>query len=166
MPENSDLVTRNLGKESRTHLIIVIMDPLSITASAIAILQISGTIISTCYEYRSRVKNESKDAGRIINELNSLRSVLDSLFVLVEDESEDELLEKSDLKNLAQDGGVLATCQGELEVLQKKLQPKEGWRAAKAAILWPLKESDVRKVLLDINSTKSTIQIALAADHR
>jgi ankyrin repeat domain-containing protein 50 len=64
------------------------MDPLSVTASAIAIIQISGTIISLCYDYRSRVKNATKEASRIVNELNGLRSVIDSLLLLLEDESE------------------------------------------------------------------------------
>jgi hypothetical protein len=32
--------------------------------------------------------------------------------------------------------------------------------------LWPLKESDVKKVLSNIQDTKSTIQLALSLDHR
>ncbi len=62
------------------------MDPLSITASLIAVLQISGTIISALYEYRSGVKSASKDAARLIEELNSLRAVLESLLSAVEKE--------------------------------------------------------------------------------
>ena len=142
------------------------MDPLSVTASAIAILQVSGTIISICYDYRSRVKNAAKEASRIINELNGLRHVTDSLFVFLEDESERKLLRGSALNKLAQEDGPLARCIVELKALEEKLKPKEGWSATKAAILWPLKESDVKKVLQDIDSTKSTLQLALATDQR
>jgi hypothetical protein len=141
------------------------MDPLSVTASAIAVLQISGTIINLCYDYRSRVKNAAKEASRIVNELNGLRSVIDLLFVLLEDESV-KSTQHSALDKLAQDEGPLTRCITELKALEKKLEPQEGWRAAKAAILWPLKESDVKKVLQDIDSTKSTIQLALATDQR
>jgi len=142
------------------------MDPLSITASSIAILQISGTIINICYDYRSRVKHAAKDAIRIIAELNGLRNVIDALFLLLEDESENKHSQRSALGNLAQVDGPLARCEENLKALEKKLEPKEGWRATKAAIFWPLKEPDVRKVLQNIDSTKSTIQLALAADQR
>jgi hypothetical protein len=140
------------------------MDPLSVTASAIAILQISGTIINLCYNYRSRVKNAAKEASRIVNELNGFRSVIESLFVFLEEDSENKSAQSSALGKLAQSGGALVRCINELKVLEEKLEPKEGWRAVKAAILWPLKESEVKKVLHDIESTKSIVQLALAAD--
>ena len=142
------------------------MDPLSITASVIAILQISGAIITICYDYRSRIKDAQKEASRIINGLNGLRHVLDSLFVLLEDESEHKPGQRSALDKLVGDDGPLGRCLVELKALEKKLKPKEGWRAAKASILWPLNNSDVKKVLQDIDSTKSTIQLALAVDQR
>lgn len=142
------------------------MDPLSVTASAIAILQISGIIINTCYDYRSRVKSSAKDASRIINELNGLRGVIESLFVLLDDEPDNNPSERSNLQKLAEVDGVLETCKVGLEALEKKLEPKEGWRAVRAAIFWPLKETDVTKALLHIDRTKSSLQLALAADQR
>lgn len=142
------------------------MDPLSVTASCIAILQLSGAIINTCYDYRSRVKSAVKDASRIVNELNSLRSIIESLFILLEDEAESRPHEKSALKELAREDGPLTQCEAELEVLKNDLGPKEGWRATKAMLLWPLKESDVRRLLQTIERTKSTLQLALAADQR
>jgi hypothetical protein len=69
------------------------MVPLSLTASAIAILQISGVIINTCYDYRIRAKNTAKDASRIISELNGLRTVIDSLFQLLEDECNEKAIQ-------------------------------------------------------------------------
>lgn len=142
------------------------MDPLSLTASCIAILQLSGAIINTCYDYRSRVKSAAKDASRIVNELNSLRSIIESLFVLLEDEAEDRSSEKSALKELAREGGPLDGCKAELETLKKKLEPKEGWRATRAMLLWSLKESDVKRVLQTIDRTKATLQLVLATDQR
>lgn len=142
------------------------MDPLSITASAIAILQVSGVIINACYDYRSRVKDSAKDASRIINELNSLRSIIESLFVLLEEEPENKPSDQSNLQKLAQVGGVLETCKVGLEALEKKLEPKEGWRAVRAAVFWPLKEADIAKALQQIDRTKSSLQLALAVDQR
>jgi hypothetical protein len=142
------------------------MDPISLTASAIAILQLSGAIINACYKYRSQVKNASKDASRIINELNGLRTVIDCLFLLLEAEDNEKLLQKSALGRLAEADGPLGRCEACLNDLAKTLEPKDSWRGARAAILWPLKEQELTKVLQDINSTKSTVQLALAADQR
>jgi hypothetical protein len=142
------------------------MDPLSITASAIAIVQLSGAIINTCYNYRNGVKSASKDACRIINELNSLRTVIEDLFQLLEDEHETKSIRESTLSKLSRRDGALTNCEAVLRELSKKLEPKAGWRATKAAILWPLRESDMRKVLQEIDRAKSTIQLALDVDQR
>ena len=113
------------------------------------------------------VKNSSKDATRIISELNSLRDVIEDLFQLAErDELENKHHCSSNLEKLAKSDGPLARCVADLENLEKKLERKKGWRAARTAILWPLKEGDMRKSLQEINSTKLTVQLALAADQR
>ncbi|MCJ1248004.1 hypothetical protein MMC30_005219 [Trapelia coarctata] len=142
------------------------MDPLSITASAIAIIQLSSAIINSSYECRSRVKNASKDASRIISELNSLCDVIDTLFKLAESEFEAKLQQSPILSGLAKPDGPLKRCETTLTALQQKLEPQEGWRAKRASILWPMKDNDVKKVLLDIEGMKATIQLALAADQR
>jgi hypothetical protein len=142
------------------------MDPLSAIASAIAVLQLSGTIISACYDYRSRIKSAKQDASRITTELNGLRNVIESLLSVLEDEKEDNSMESSTLRQLTLKDGPLETCQADLESVSAKLIPKEGWRAIKASITWPLKESDVAKALHSIDSTKSTIQLALSTDQR
>jgi conjugal transfer/entry exclusion protein len=141
------------------------MDPFSGTASAIAILQLSGTIIASCYNYFSRVKSAAKDAKQIINELNSLRTVIESLLDIL-DEEDVAGTSKSILEKLAQENGSLNRCQTDLEELSRKLEPQQGWRQVKAVAMWPLKESDTKKVLSNIQDTKSTIQLALALDHR
>jgi hypothetical protein len=142
------------------------MDPLSITASAIAVIQLSGAIINACYTYRSRLRSAAKDTSRIINELNALRTVIEALCQLLNDENETSPIHESTLSRLSQPDGILATCLASLEQLSKRLEPKEGWRATKATILWPLKESDMKRALQDIDITKDTVQLALAADQR
>jgi hypothetical protein len=135
------------------------MDPLSLTTSAIAILQISGVIINTCYDYRIRAKNIAKDASRIINELNGLRTVL-------EDECNEKVIQNRVLGKFAETDRPLARCETCLKELAKKLELKAGWRAAREAIFGPLRESEMVKTLQDISSTKSTVQLALALDQR
>jgi hypothetical protein len=112
------------------------------------------------------VRNAAKDASRIINELNGFRTVIDSLFLLLEDECNDKAIQKSASGRLAEADGSFARCKICLNDFAKKLEQEVGWRAARAAILWPLREPEMMNILQDINRTKSTVQLALAADQR
>lgn len=67
------------------------MEPLSVTASIIAVIQISGAVISICYEYRSAVKGALKAATRITKEVKGLQDVLERLLRLAEVEIAEDL---------------------------------------------------------------------------
>src|ERR1700730_16856874 len=103
------------------------MDPLSLTASLIAVLQISGTVISALYEYRTSVKGASNDAARIISELNDLRGVLESLLQAVEKENTvvvfagDGVSRLATFQSLAKPNGELERCKADLEAVSTKL---------------------------------------------
>jgi hypothetical protein len=68
------------------------------------------------------------------------------------------------VEKLAQKGGTLDRLRGELERLKEKLQPEEGWRKLQNALLWPLKEGEMRKCLGDLERGKSMVMLALSAD--
>jgi hypothetical protein len=150
------------------------MDPLSITGTLIAVLQISGTVISALYEYRNGVKSASGDAARIITELNSLRSILESLLQAVEkeDAASSSGAGGSRLANfqmLTHPNGELKRCQADLEAVSGKLGSEEpgslfGWKKVRQALVWPFKEKDVEKLLQSVQRAKSTMQFALSTD--
>jgi hypothetical protein len=60
------------------------MDPLSITASIIAVIQLTGSVISAAYNYRNGVRNAPEDAVRIIEDLTELSQILEKLLKLIE----------------------------------------------------------------------------------
>lgn len=147
------------------------MDPLSVSASLIAVIQITGSIISFCYDYRQGAKHASKEIVQISDELNSLRDILDSLLRLAEKaEVEGGLNGVSQLSTfqlLLKDDGPLWACRRELEKLKEKLEPEGeagGWRGLKKVLVWPLKEGDVKKTLGMLERLKSTLQLGLSAD--
>lgn len=151
------------------------MDPLSITASLIAVLQISGTVISALYEYRNGVKSASKDAARIIAEINSLRGILESLLQAVEKEDYKAGSNGgggsrlANFQALTQPDGELKRCQADLEAVSGKLVGDDagslsGWKKVRKALVWPFKEKDVEKLLQSVQKAKSTMQFALSAD--
>jgi hypothetical protein len=101
------------------------MDPLSITGTLIAVVQITTSLISICYDYRSGVNSSSREVLQITESLNSLKDVLESILRLIETTKVGEL---STVELLAKDGGTLQSCQTELERLRAKLEPEKGWR--------------------------------------
>jgi hypothetical protein len=140
------------------------MDPLSITGTVIAVIQVTTAIISICYDYRQGAKNASREVIRISDELSSLKDVLDSLLRLVENSESSDSSRLSTFELLAKPGGPLLSCKTELERLKAKLEPEKGWRAVRQSLVWPLKEEEMRKALSSLERLKSTMQLALSAD--
>lgn len=140
------------------------IDPLSITAGIIAVLQISGNVIFICYDYRAAVKNAPRDAKRIIDEVNTLQDVLEQLLKLAETASINASAHLPALELLNKPDGPLIKCRAKLLALKAKLEPQEGWRAVKKALTWPLRETEVTKALDNINRFKATLTLALTAD--
>ena len=151
------------------------MDPLSITASVIAVLQAAEAVISVCCDYRSAVKGSSWEVPRVLEEVRALRNVLRVLEELAdkaETPSSDSKSRLPALKSLCDpDTGTLIKCRTELNNLATKLTPPE-WtgpagskrRGLVQALTWPLKKGDTEKVLASIERFKSTINVAVTTD--
>jgi hypothetical protein len=58
-------------------------EALGLAANIIAVIQISEQVVSACYHYYRTVKDAKKDIIAIINVVNGLKSMLDSLGVLI-----------------------------------------------------------------------------------
>jgi hypothetical protein len=140
------------------------MDPISLTGTLITVLQITTSVISICYNYRQGAKNASQDIIQISDELNSLKDVMETLLKLVEKSEPIDSSRLSTFEHLAKPGGLLLTCQAELEKLKKNLEPETGWRAVRQSFAWPLKEGEVQKTLLSLERLKSTMHLALSVD--
>lgn len=141
-------------------------EPLSLVASLIAIVQISGSVISCCYEYRKGVKNAPKDLLRMINEVAALRNIVERLITLVDDEEMADHEYLSTLADIVSADGPLELCQHDLENLKVKLEPPVNtWKALGRRLTWPLQEKDVTKTLASIYRTKNLLETALMVDN-
>lgn len=140
------------------------MDPLSLTASIIAVVQISGAIISLCYEYRTGVKDAAKEATRITEELKSFQDVLERLLKLAEVEVARASSRLQTIQPLLEPGGVLSRCQDDLKALQLKLAPETGVKMLMKKLKWPLTEKEVKKAIEDVARARETISLALITD--
>ncbi|MDI1486542.1 MAG: hypothetical protein OHK93_005773 [Ramalina farinacea] len=140
------------------------MDPLSITASIIAVIQLTGTVVSAVYGYRKDVKNAPEDAAKIIHHLIGLSQILEKLLQLIEQERSVKTAQLSSVEALLKPDGPLELCQKTLQHLNAKLRPEHGWRGVKQSLVWPLKKDYIKKTLDDIAAAKATIGLALTVD--
>jgi hypothetical protein len=120
--------------------------------------------VSLCYDYRSGLKDRSKEVKQLTDEITSLRDVLESILKLVEEDGT-EHTHLSTLKLLTKSDGILLSCKEEMTLLEKELQPVTGFRAAVRTLKWPYARADFEKKVNRLGQLKSSLTLALAADH-
>lgn len=139
-------------------------DPLSLVASLIALVQISGSIISLCCDYRRGIQGAQKDVAQILRETQSLRNVIEQLIQLL-DKHGSEIYQLSLRKMSLNDDGPFSEFQHDLETLEVRLhRPVTTWRRLGDQLLWPLRKSDVKQALESIHRIKGIVEFGLIAD--
>lgn len=111
------------------------MDPLSISASIIALLQLSSTIIG----YLSDVKGGPKELQKIRLEICSVLPMLS----ILQDHAEQAKaggLWSSTLLSLDGPNGPIQQFREALERLRLRLVPVEGWKKVGKAFTWPFEK--------------------------
>ncbi|OBT64232.1 hypothetical protein VE03_06864 [Pseudogymnoascus sp. 23342-1-I1] len=139
------------------------MDPLSITASIIAILQVTTALVN----YANDVKDAPKDRARFAMEASSLSSLLLNLRYQIEDERCEKSNEAwtREVTLLGVPDGPLDQYRHALEKLQLKIVSGKGLVKIGDALWWRFTKEEVAGILLRIERLKSLIQIALQIDH-
>ena len=140
------------------------MDPLAIVGSIIAVVQLTGAVISICYDFRKGTQRASKEQKKITNELTALRNVLEQLIEIIENEGSGRGSQLSTFRLLNEPGGPLAQCQVELTSLKAKLERQTHQSAAIRVLKWPLKEAGTRRSHETISRMKETLLLVLTAD--
>jgi hypothetical protein len=141
------------------------MDPLSGVASVIAVIQIAGEVIDLCYQYRSGIKDAPKTIIRLMSEVRGIRTVLEGLDTVLDEEESSGTTRLALLVKVTKDEGLLSQCYQELEKVKKVLGPKLGLRAIGQVMKWPLTEKDVDKTLQRLHRLNNLFGLALAGDH-
>ncbi|OBT86395.1 hypothetical protein VE02_05285 [Pseudogymnoascus sp. 03VT05] len=126
----------------------VMADPLSATASIIAVLQLSSTVL----RYLVDVKEASADRKSLIHEISSTRGILSTLNETVVDARVGPL-------------NVLTTTLQSLATTLKDSALATGIRKTVDSLRWPFKQGEVDKILRVIERQKSTLSLALDNDH-
>jgi hypothetical protein len=134
------------------------MDPLSATASIIAILQLSDKVI----KYIGTATGGKDDQKRLREEIRVCSNILHQL-VDEADDSEERKAWSETIKVLVAPDTPLSRLHVALHVVEIKLQSKDGVRKA---LKWPFQEKDVQKIIELIEREKGLLELALANNSR
>lgn len=138
------------------------MEPLSSTASVIAVVQLTGLITQICGKYLKNVENAKRDIQHFQEKIIALAQVLQSLNELLRGSNGIELTATKSLVD------NIATCHSALTKLKEKIDPettqghmrKWGLRAFK----WPLTQLELNNALNEIEGYKTTFSFSLQVD--
>lgn len=136
------------------------MDPLSFTASIIAVLQLSTKVLG----YLNDVKDASKDCEKCTVEALNLYSLLVNLKFRLEEGSSNEPWYNA-VRALGVDDGPLDQFKQALEQLQTKLTGGGRMKMVGNALVWKLNKVEVTSILARMERLKTLVQISLQMDH-
>jgi hypothetical protein len=136
------------------------MDPVSFTASIIAILQLTSTVVG----YLHDVKDAPKDRARCATEASNLFNLLNNLKYRLEEANVTQPWYAA-VRALAVKDGPLYQYKSALEQLRPNVSLDSGIRKVGNALLWNFKKQEVNAVLSRMERLKTLIQIALEMDH-
>jgi len=135
------------------------MDPLSITVSVVALLELTRKVIT----YVKQTKDAPTDRTRVLQEASSLTGLLSTLKDFVEDcDSQDPWLRAT--SSLTAPDGPFQQYKLLLETVVARVVPSHGSRRLGQVLSWMLNKEEVAHLLSQIGRVKSLIHIALQID--
>lgn len=137
------------------------MDPLSITAGAIAIIQLCAQVV----EFISAAAGATDARKRLGDEVRSCEFILQQLKDEVSDSNNAESWAET-LRALDAQDGPLGRLWAALSALKVCLEPKKGFQKALQAIKWPFDEKEVARIISAMEREKLTLEIALTNNCR
>jgi NACHT domain len=141
------------------------MDPLSAAANVIAVIEICSVVLSRCYRYAVKVKNASKEISQVINEVGSLKSILEDLKSLTQSMTEfNNTKLYTFMQTLDSPSGPLKMCELALHEVNAKLGSATVEPSLGNMMLWPWTENSIKKLLRVIQDQKSNIILAFTAE--
>ena len=133
------------------------MDPVSLSASITALLQLTGTVV----KYLNDVKSASDDMRKLLVEISSVRGLL---FGLEDLATLDETWVHT-IKALDGPNGPLVQFRNTLESLATRLKPMVGFARIGKSLAWPFQKGEIKDMLRILERQKALFALALQMDH-
>ena len=135
------------------------MDPVSLTASIIAVLQLTSTLTS----YINDARNATKEQAQVAVEASNLYNLLTTLRFRVEG-APSEGPWFNQVKLLGTKNGPLDQFKDILEAMIKQLPSSETRHQIKSTLLWKFTKKEVENALARMERLKSLVSCALTND--
>ena len=132
-------------------------DPVSVAASIIAVLQLTGTVV----RYLGNVQDATGYKSRLLLEVSAAKGVLETL----RDLSQESVPGDPILSTLSLLKEPLKHHEATLQRLENALAPVQGLKKLGKAFKWPLEKTEILDVLGSIERQKALFGLALQADH-
>jgi hypothetical protein len=136
-------------------------DPLSTTASIIAIIQLSSTVV----EYINGARGATKERKGLRDGVRACEFVLQQLKDDADDTEEGKAWSET-VRALEGTDAPLGRLWVALNVIKAKLEPKIGLEKVLTSLKWPFSEKEVEKIISAIEREKILLQLALTNDCR
>ena len=136
------------------------MDPLSTSASIVALIQLSSTVIN----YLSNVRSCPKELQQIRSETLSVLGILTTLQDQIDQTRPGDPFFPA-LRSLNVPGGPFEQVHTTLRRLDLKLAPTNGWVKLGKALKWPLQKEEIHEILNTIERQKALFSLAQQNDH-
>lgn len=137
------------------------MDPLSTTASIIAIIQLSSEVVG----FIGSAAGASKTRRLLRDEIQACDIILQDIKDEADDSEEGKAWSEK-IKALERPDGPLSRLSVALGVVKTKLAPKNGGKKLSTALKWPFEEKEVGKIIAAIEREKNLLQLALENNQR
>jgi Fungal N-terminal domain of STAND proteins len=131
-------------------------DPLSITASIVAVVQVSAIVLKSLGD----LKDTPRDLRRLRTEIDNLQSILIPALERLKRAKEEKLT----IEQLLSAQGPLEEFRVLLEHLKKKLAPAAGLNKARRAVTWQFQKGEIKDILSTIERQKSLFALALQTE--
>ena len=136
------------------------MDPLSVTASVIAVLQLTGEVIG----YLNDVRDAPNECQQCAIEASSLQNLLINLrYRLEQGHTGDPWF--TAVRSLNVENGHLDRYKQALEQLQSRVDVGNGVQKIKRRLVWKFSKAEIAGILARMERLKTLVSIALEMDH-
>jgi hypothetical protein len=152
------------------------MDPLSISASVITVLQAANAIIQICYNFKAVSGKVPWGLSRVMDEVRDLRTILESLERLIDEAATSPTNGSEKMLRLLTkpEAGSLESCLRELTSLDKLIRSTTGENGKVGqsgalqliqSVRWHFNDREAQESIRRLQQCKSTLSLALAADN-
>ncbi|KAK6534122.1 hypothetical protein TWF281_005460 [Arthrobotrys megalospora] len=135
------------------------MDPLSVAASIIAVVQLSSAVISYCVGFNLQVKGADQEISEVISELKDLQGLLNEVRAVLPDDDRPENAEVAGLYTALETSNII------LVDISERLGPllKGGF---KSRLKWPFEGKVIQEKLDKLQKQKATFQLFFTLQQR